>query len=455
LAALLACAAACSLWAQPPGLMAIRDARIVTGSGQVLEKGTVLIKDGLIAAVGATVDVPKAAWVIDGKGLTVYPGLIDGLSSWGLPEAAPATPAAGGAAGRTQQAVQALTTPGAAQPARSNGPEDRPGTNTWVKAADQVRLNGARVEQARSAGFTTAMTFPRSGLIGGQGAVVNLGGETAGKMVVNPSIGLYLSNQPSGYSGYPSSQMGVQAYFRQLWIDLAWYKEAKAAYAANPQLPRPAYDRALENMADVKRVMLPATSLILYERMVKIAEQIKTPVVYYGVLEGWRMVDQLKKSGVPVILNVKWPTRDRDADPDDEPSMRTLELRDKAPTNPIVLAAAGIRFAVSSDGQDAPREVIRSLKRSIDLGLKKEDAIRALTLSAAEIYGVADRLGSVESGKIANLLVTDGDLFDEKTKVQMIFIDGVKYLPAPEAPAGGAAGAMGRRPSDIEEDENR
>jgi imidazolonepropionase-like amidohydrolase len=178
-------------------------------------------------------------------------------------------------------------------------------------------------------------------------------------------------------------------------------------------------------------------------------------VVYYGVLEGWRMVDQLKKSGVPVILNVKWPTRDRDADPDDEPSMRTLELRDKAPTNPIVLAAAGIRFAVSSDGQDAPREVIRSLKRSIDLGLKKEDAIRALTLSAAEIYGVADRLGSVESGKIANLLVTDGDLFDEKTKVQMIFIDGVKYLPAPEAPAGGAAGAMGRRPSDIEEDENR
>ena len=161
-------------------------------------------------------------------------------------------------------------------------------------------------------------------------------------------------------------------------------------------------------------------------------------------------------AATPVILNVKWPVRERDSDPDEEPSLRTLELRDKAPTNPMVLAGAGIKFAVSSDGQDAPREVIRSLKRSIDLGLKKEDALRALTLSAAEIYGVADRLGSVERGKIANLLVTDGDLFDEKTKVQMVFIDGVKYLPVPEAPPGGAAaGAAGRRPTDIEEDENR
>jgi imidazolonepropionase-like amidohydrolase len=202
--------------------------------------------------------------------------------------------------------------------------------------------------------------------------------------------------------------------------------------------------------------MMPAPTLIQFERMARLAGEIKVPVVFYGVIEGWRMVDQLKKAGTPVILNVKWPVRERDSDPDDEPSLRTLELRDKAPTSPVALAAAGVKFAVSSDGQDAPREVIRSLKKSIDLGLKKEDALRALTLTPAEIYGVADRLGSIQRGKIANLLVTDGDLFDDKTKVTMIFVDGVKYLPVAEAPAGGAAAGMaGRRPTEIEEDENR
>jgi imidazolonepropionase-like amidohydrolase len=98
---------------------------------------------------------------------------------------------------------------------------------------------------------------------------------------------------------------------------------------------------------------------------------------------------------------------------------------------------------MSSDGVDAPRDIIRALKKSIDLGLSKEDALKALTIHPAEFFGLASRLGSIESGKIANLTVTDGDLFDEKTKVRMVFIDGVKYLPAPQAPPGLGGGPPG------------
>jgi imidazolonepropionase-like amidohydrolase len=171
------------------------------------------------------------------------------------------------------------------------------------------------------------------------------------------------------------------------------------------------------------------------ERMLRFGAEFKTPFVLYGGQEAFRTADQLKKAGVPVILNVKWPAKERESDPEEIPSLRTLQLRDKAPTTPAVLAAAGVPFAISSEGLDTPKDMLKALKKSIDVGLKPADAIRALTLSAAEIYGVASRLGSIDKGKIANLTVVKGDLFDEKSKVEMVFIDGKKYLPAPEAPA--------------------
>lgn len=428
--------------AEAPGLLAIQDARIVTVSGGVIEKGTVVVRDGIIAEVGAAAAVPKGAWVVDGKGLTVYPGLIDGLSTWGIPQAAAAAPAAAGRGGGAP-----VGGPGGSPAAapRSWGPQDRPGTTSWVKAADLVKLEDRRIETARGAGFTTAVTFPKQGLVAGHGAVVNLGGETSGRMIVDPGAGLYLSMTPSGYTGYPSSPMGILAYFRQLWIDAGYYRLAKAMYAQNPaNVKRPDYDRALEGVLEAKRVLLPAASPVALERILKLASDLKAPFVVYGVVQGYAMADRLKQAGTPVVLNVKWPARERDADPEREESLRTLEIRDKAPASPAALAAAGVKFAVSSDGIDAPKDVIRALKKSIDLGLKKEDALKALTLNAAEIYGLAGKLGSIDKGKIANLVVTDGDLFDDKTKVKMVFVDGVKFLPPPEAPQTGPGGVSGR-----------
>src|SRR4029077_17747003 len=150
----------------------------------------------------------------------------------------------------------------------------------------------------------------------------------------------------------------------------------------------------------------------------------------------------LKKAGTPVLVSMKWPEAARDANPDDTDTFRNLETRDKAASAPAVLQQAGIKFALYSDGLDAPRDLQRAVKKAIDNGLSREDALRALTLSPAEIYGVQDRLGSIEKGKIANLIVTKGEIFDDRTKIEFVLVDGTKYVPTPELPpAGGRGGA--------------
>lgn len=423
--------------AGPSAPILIKDARIVTAAGPVMEKGSILLRDGLIVQVAPTIQAPAGTWVIEGAGLTVYPGLIDALSSWGLPTAAPAPPAIAAGA-RTQTS----------QP-RAQGPEDRPQTTSWVRAADLIQTSDRRLDQARSAGFTTAITFPKEGIVAGQGSAINLAGQSSGAMVLDPAVGMYIALRSGrGFGGgFPSSLMGVMAYVRQLWSDARWYKSAVEVYENNPQSgPRPAYDRAAEGVLAAKRVLLPASTRVEFERISKFAADLKMPAILYGGHEAFRSIEYIKKSGLPVIVNVKWPVKERDADPELVESYRTLETRDKAPSSPAELAKAGVLFAFTSDGLDAPADFLKAVKKSIDAGLKREDAIAALTINAARIYALERRIGSIEAGKIANLTVVKGDLFDSSSKVQMVFIDGVKYEPAPEAPTPAGGPGSGRRP---------
>ena len=127
------------------------------------------------------------------------------------------------------------------------------------------------------------------------------------------------------------------------------------------------------------------------------------------------------------LVNAKWPEKEKDADPEAEESLRTLRFRDRAPGTPAALAKAGVPFAFYDGGLAGPKDMLKNVKKAVDAGLPPEAALRALTLSPAEIFGVADRLGSIEPGKIANLVVTDGDLFSEKTKIKFVFVDGRKF----------------------------
>jgi len=426
--------------AEVPMAVAIKDAHVVTVSGEDLPKGTVLLRDGLIQEVGGNVAVPADAWVIDGAGLTVYPGFINALSDWGIPNNPPPQGSAG------QQGQQA------APPKRSHGPEDRPQTYSFERAADLVDPADKRLEAARAAGFTTSATFPNRGIVEGLGALVDLAGERGRDMVVAQPVGqqiLFRVGGGMGRTGYPSSLMGNIAYVRQLYLDLNQYKEAQRIYAAHPAgNRRPEYDHDLEGLAESPRILLPASEAQQIDRMLSFGQELKVPFVLYGLHEAYRRVDELKQANVPVLVSLKWPEKPRDADPSEQPDYRELQMREQAPAVPRMLAKAGVPFAFYSDGVDTASDLKKAVKKAMDAGLSRADAVRALTLNAARIYGVADRTGSIEKGKIANLVVTKGEAFDDKTSIQYVFIDGKMFRPSPEAQQGTPRGpGSGGRPT--------
>jgi imidazolonepropionase-like amidohydrolase len=429
LTALLAlfCAAP-SLYAQggEPQYFAIRSARVVPVSGPPVENATVVISRGLITAIGKDVTIPPEAWVIDGKGLIVYPGLVDSFTDVGIP-AAPTASGEGGSRGSQE---------------RARGPEDRPYSTPWRSAADEVSLSDKRIETWRSAGFTTVVSAPKGGIFPGLAAVLDLAGERAGDLVVKSPVAIPVAFQTSGGfgGGFPSSIMGVLAYVHQVWLDTEWSTKAQATYEKNPRgTARPRYDRTEAALADALEdhalVLIPANNSIQLRRALELVDRWHVNGAIYGGQMAYEVAPEIAAKKLHVLVNLKWPEAEKDADPEDKPSLRTLQFRDRAPSSPAALAKAGVKFAFYSGGITAPKDILKAAKKSIDAGLPADAALRALTLSPAEIVGVADRLGSIENGKIANLVVADGDLFEEKTKIKMVFVDGRRFeVREPEKP---------------------
>jgi imidazolonepropionase-like amidohydrolase len=421
-----------------PRFFAITNARLVPVSGPVIANGTVVVAKGLIQAVGAGVAIPPEAWVIDGKGLTVYPGLIDAGTDLGVPKEegeANASSPPGGGRGRRRVAPSGPI---------AKGPEDRPGTTPWRVAADELKPDDRRIETWRSAGFTTSLTIPDGEIFPGQATLINLAGERPGEMVVKPLAALPLSFKPvGGFFGFPDSLMGTIAYVRQVLDDTAWYAQAETVYEANVgRNERPPYDRAERVVARALQgkepVLLPANNAIQILRALRLADEWKISAVLQGGQQSYAVAETIAAKRIPVLVNLKWPEPPKDADPEAETTLAELRFRDRAPSSPAALAKAGVKFTFYSNGLPGPKEIFKSVKKATDAGLSSDAALRAFTLSAAEILGVSDRLGSIEVGKIANLVVTNGDIFGEKTKVKHVFVDGrwfeVHEGPPPEKP---------------------
>jgi imidazolonepropionase-like amidohydrolase len=420
--------AAQSLHAQggEPQYFAIRGAKVVPVSGPPVENASIVVSRGLITAVGKDVAIPPEAWVIEGKGLIVYPGLVDSFTDVGIPAAPPAS--GEGGPRRPQEGAR--------------GPEDRPFSTPWRSAADEASLSDKRIETWRSAGFTTVVSAPKGGIFPGQAAVLDLTGERAADLVVKSPVAIPVAFQTSGGfgGGFPNSIMGVLAYVHQVWLDTEWSTKAQAAYEKNPRsMARPRYDRtegalanALENHA---LVLIPANNSVQLRRALELVDRWHVSSAIYGGQMAYEVAAEIAAKKLPVLVNLKWPEAEKDADPEDKPSFRTLQFRDRAPSSAAALAKAGVKFAFYSGGITAPKDTLKAAKKSIDAGLTPDAALRALTLSPAEIFGVADRLGSIENGKIANLVVADGDLFEEKTKIKMVFVDGHRFeVREPEKP---------------------
>jgi len=433
-----------------PGVYAITNARVMPVSGPPLERGTIVIRDGLIVAVGAAVAAPADARIIDGTGLTVYPGLIDGLSSLGVPAPRQQGGGGGGGGGGAFLALQAGQQP-AAPPASAPNSLHPVGLQPELRTIDLLRFEGDALDAARGAGITATLTAPRDGIFMGQSALINLSGATVQDMLVRSPVALHVGFTPLRSGGYPNSLMGVFSSLRQMLLDAQRYRDIQAAYARSPRgLRRPDNDASLAALQPVLTKELPVIMLVNsrreIERALDLANEFGLRAYIAGGEEAWTIADRLKRENVPVIATLNFPRRAANTSDDADPEpMRVLQSRVDIPRNPGKLANAGVRVALSSGGMSGMADFVTNLRKAVDDGMPRDAALRALTLTPAELYGVADRLGSIETGKIANLTIVRGDLFSTGGRITQVFIDGrpMTVRPPAAADANAASPASG------------
>ena len=417
--------------AAAPDVWAITGARIVPVSGPAIEKGTVVIRDGLIEAVGAAVTAPADARTIDGTGLTVYPGLIDAFAFVEAEQQGPDQGPGGGRRGGPQQGPQ-----------RTLDRDHPSGVTPDRQALTLVKAD--RSEALRNAGITTVLAVPKGGTFRGLSALVNTAGATPQEMSVKSPVAEQVSFEtPGGFGDFPGSLMGVIAVIRQEFLDGQRYKQEWQRYNATPRgyrRPEPS-----EGLAAVAPTLDRATPVVLeanddpmIRRALKIVAEFKLKAMIAGGLESWKTADALKAAGVPVLLSLNFPERPADMDPESTEPLRVIRSRMDAPGGAAKLQRAGVKFAFESGGLKDPKQFLANAIKTVGAGLSKDDALRAMTLSSAELLGVSEQLGSVDAGKIANLVVTDGDLFDAKTKIKYVFVDGNRFeMKAEAAPKPG------------------
>ncbi len=420
---------------------AIRGATIVTVTGATIPKGNVVVRNGLIEAVGAEAAIPADAKVIDGAGMTIYPGLFDTFTSLGLP--APTAPEGGGRRGGGAPPAD----PAQAFLAQMNAPPSNAGLLPEVMVTEQLQVAADTFDQQRAAGITTALTAPRTGIYQGQSALINLGAESAEKLIIKAPVTLNIAFG-SARGGYPNSLMGTFAFLRQSLLDAHHYREEWARYNRNPRgAQRPAVNKSSAALQPVINgempVILSANSEREIKRAIGLAEEFKLKYMLAGATQSYALADYLKAKNVTVLLSLGYPQRPQLDDPEDE-ALRTLKERADAPKAAAALHKAGVRFAFNSGTLTRPADYLANAARAIEAGLPKDAALKAMTITAAEIFGVAAQLGSIEKGKIANLVVASGDLFNRDTKIKHVFVDGKPFeIKAAEPARPGGPGGRG------------
>ena len=383
---------------------AIVGARVLTVSGAALERATVVMRDGLVAAVGPDVAPPPGARVLDGTGLVVTPGLVDALSGIGLPPPARGRPG-------------------------SSGPESGPAAALSPQALALDRVSVAEVAKARDGGVTTALVVPREGVLPGQSVILNLGGDRPEAMVLRQPAALHL-HMASLSRQYPGSIMGTMAHVRQALADAARARDAWTAWERSPRgQRRPRYDPALLPWQDTLAGRIPLVVTCNSEndvrRALALADEWKIRVVVANAPLASRLADRLKGHSLPLVVGVNYdPPRSEGFFGLDEEQERR-RIRDSE-ENPAALARAGVPFGFASAW--AP-DYVAGVRKAIERGLPAEAALRAATLGAAEALGLGDRLGSLEPGKIANVVAWSGEPFARETRARYVFVDGRLYEP--------------------------
>lgn len=397
-------------FADAPGVYAITGGTVHPVSGPEIANGVVIIRDGLIESVGANVAIPADATVIDVKGSHVYPGLIDAQTSLGFPSATPPRRRGGGAGARNAPA------------------EQLPETGPSFVASREAKISDDDIDAKRATGVTTIVTAPSFGIFNGQSVALNLGGGTMESRVIRNPATQQISFNPRPAWTYPDSLMGVISYIRQTLLDAQQYSAARAIYDRNPAgYKRPDESASLDALGGVLRREVPvvfvADSELMMRRAEKIAKEFNLRMIIAGARQGYRMADDLKALGAPLLVSTKWATAPAAKEDRQEQPLRVIRDRQLSPTTPAVLAKNGVLFALVS-GPGKSGDYFPGIRKAIENGLSADDALKATTINPARIIGIDRQLGSLDRGKIANIVVTDKPIFDKESKVKRIFVDG-------------------------------
>jgi imidazolonepropionase-like amidohydrolase len=371
-------------WAADPATIAITGARIVTVSGPTIERGTIVLAGGRIAAVGADVGVPAGATVIDGSGKTVYPGLIDGLTTLGLTEI-------GSVAGSVDT---------------SEVGDVNPHAKAWIA----VHPHSDLIPVARANGVTTVLAGFEGSLVSGQSAIIHLDGWTPREMSVRDAAALHVT--------FPN----VPAEIEKL-KDEPLYKELRGVFEAAQR-----YDMALSRGSKVDRdlkleamrpyvrgerpVVIRAYGVREIRAAVAFGEEFKLKIVLRGATEAWKVATLLAEKKVPVLIeSLGLPVQRHDP-------------YDTGYSNAARLHKAGVRFAIVSDEPSNVRNLPYHAGMAVAYGLPPDEALKAITIYPAQIFGVDHEIGSLEEGKVADFVVTTGDPLEIVTDVVYVFIAG-------------------------------
>ncbi len=434
---------------------ALENVKIVQQPGQVIPNGTIVIKNGLIEAVGVDVEIPFDAERIQGDSLVVYAGFIDGLSHTGIPEPKNDNNGGGGSGGGSQVN-------------RANPPNDQAGIQPERPAYDLVDASDKSIAELRNVGFTAAHVVPYGQMLPGKGAIILLAGDKTDDMVLQRDVSLFA--QLTGARGvYPATAMGVTAKMRQLFREASRRMQVETLYASNStDMPRPEYDAAHYALfpvikGDMPVVMHTSDPLDIY-RALSLKQSLGYPLILSGLYGGFESIDLLLDANVPLFLTLKLP-EEKKADEKKEGAKKdssasatgedtklpaaydprlhvtdhtstdteriNLEARKQIFYNEYVATAAtmyesGLNFGFTTKDVKAG-DIHKNLLKMIELGLSKDVALAALTTIPARTLGLSRSMGSVEKGKIANLVVTRGDLFETTTKIKYVFVDGEKF----------------------------
>lgn len=452
-----------------PAAHAIKGARLVVAPGKVVEEGTIVVRDGLIEAVGPAgeVEIPHDAQVIDGKGLVVYPGFIDLYTTAG--QRAGVERSATG----TGKPVELSETTLAATPT-----DNRKGLTPEFQVAEILDLDDALAEPRRKLGFTDLLSAPAGAIATGQSALVALSGEPRREALLKAPVALHVqvatprnpSAQASGVQGprgfgfggpreggaenpYPRSLMGSVAHLRQAMSD-AEHHHRLIEYVKNGGAARVAADPALEALWEAREKRLPvwweAETRDEIHRALDLAAEFGTTAVIVGGHEALKVVDRLKAEKAAVVLRLDFPEAPKapaeteyakrpDAD-QDEPLKLLVDRKDKwkeRVATAAALAKAGVPIAFGTEGIEKLDAAPAKLRTLLGEGLTPDQALDALTRSAAAIAGVDGRLGTLEPGKLAHVVAFTAPFQETKARVKHLLIDGRKFeIETPAAPAG-------------------